>query len=74
MPYMMSTKRSESGSLLSDINQSSETHLSVQTLRKKMDELETTVLTVFWNDMMICINSVSKVLQKQNMNLLVAVK
>lgn len=70
----MSTKRSESGSLLSDINQSSETHLSVQTLRKKMDELETTVLTVFWNDMMICINSVSKVLQKQNMNLLVAVK
>jgi hypothetical protein len=59
--------------LLHDINQLSETHLTVQSSRKKMDELETTFLTVFWNDILICINSVSKVLQKQNMNLSVAV-
>jgi hypothetical protein len=40
-----------------------------------MDEwLERTFLTVSWNDILIHINSVSKVLQKQNMNLLIAVK
>jgi hypothetical protein len=39
-----------------------------------MDDLETTVLPVFWNDVLIRINIVSKVLQKQNMNLSVAVK
>jgi hypothetical protein len=39
-----------------------------------VDELETTFLTVFWNDILIRINSVSKVPQKQNMNLSVAVK
>jgi hypothetical protein len=37
-------------------------------------KLETTFLTVVWNDILIRINSVSKVLQKQNMNLSVAVK
>jgi hypothetical protein len=60
--------------LLNDINLSSETHLIAQSLRKKMDELEITFLTVFWSDKLIHINSVSKVLQKQNMNLSVAVK
>jgi hypothetical protein len=39
-----------------------------------MDELEITFLTVFWNDILIRINSVSKVLQKQNMNLSVTAK
>jgi hypothetical protein len=39
-----------------------------------MDELETIFLTVFWNDILIHINSVSKVAQKQNINLSVAVK
>jgi hypothetical protein len=39
-----------------------------------MDELKATFSTVFWNDTLIRINSVSKVLQKQNMNLSVAVK
>jgi hypothetical protein len=39
-----------------------------------MDESETTFFTVFWNHILIRINSVSKVLQKQNMNLSVAVK
>jgi hypothetical protein len=39
-----------------------------------MDELETTFFTVFWNDVLTRINSVSNVLQKQNMNLSVAVK
>jgi hypothetical protein len=73
---MMGTKRLKKSldALLNDINQSSGTYLLAQSLRKKMDELETTFLTVFWNDILICINSMSKVLQKQNMNLLVAVK
>jgi hypothetical protein len=53
-------------------NQSSETRLIAQSLRKKMDELETTFFTVFGNDMLIRINSVSKVLQNQNLS--VAVK
>jgi hypothetical protein len=60
--------------LLNDINQSSETRLIAQNLRKKMDELETTFLTLFWNDILIRINSVSEVLQKQNINLSVAAK
>jgi hypothetical protein len=60
--------------LLNDINQSSETHLNAPSLRKKMDELETTFLTVFLNGILIRINSVRKVVQKQNMNLSVAVK
>jgi hypothetical protein len=56
------------------MNQSSETRLIAQSLRNKTDELETTFLTVVWNDVLIRINSVSEVLQKQNMNLSVAVK
>jgi hypothetical protein len=60
--------------LLNDINQSSETHLIAQSLRKKMDELERTFLTVLFNDVLIRINSVSEIVQKQNMNLSVAVK
>jgi hypothetical protein len=60
--------------LLNDINQSSKTRLIAQSSRKKLDELETTFLTVIWNDVLIRINSVNKVLQKQNMNLSVAVK
>jgi hypothetical protein len=60
--------------LLNYINRSSETRLIAQSLRNKMDELETTFLTVVWNDILIRINSASEVLQKQNMNLLVAVK
>jgi hypothetical protein len=39
-----------------------------------MDELKTTVLTVFWNDIFVSINSVSKVQQKHNMKMSVAVK
>jgi hypothetical protein len=40
-----------------------------------MDELETTFLTDFWNDtLMIHLNSVDKVVQKQNMNFSVTVK
>jgi hypothetical protein len=71
---MMGTKRLKSlDALLNDINQSSETRLTAQSSRKKMDELETT-LTLFWNDILIRINSVSKALQKQNMNLLVVFK
>lgn len=60
--------------LLNDINQSSETCLTAQSLSKKMDALETTFLIDFWSNILICINSVSKVLQKQNMNSLVAFK
>jgi hypothetical protein len=58
---------------LNYINQSSETRLIAQSLRKKMYELERTFLTLFY-DILIRINSVSKVLQKQNMNLSVTVK
>jgi hypothetical protein len=43
-------KKSRLDTLLNCINQSSETRLIAQSLRKKMDELETTILTVFWND------------------------
>jgi hypothetical protein len=57
--------------LLNDVNQSSETRLIAQGLRNKMDELETTVV---WNDALTRVNSVSKVLQKQNMTLSVAIK
>jgi hypothetical protein len=43
---MIGTKRLKSlDALLNDINQSSGTYLLAQSLRKKMDELETTFLT-----------------------------
>jgi hypothetical protein len=56
---------------LNDIKQSSETRLIAQSLRKKMDELETTFFTVFWNDILIRINGASKVLQNQNLSVVV---
>jgi hypothetical protein len=52
--------------LLNDINQSSKTRLFAQSLRNKIID--------FFNDILIRTNSVSKVLQKQNMNLSVDVK
>jgi hypothetical protein len=43
----MGTKRLKSlDALLNDINQSPETRLTTQSLRKKMDELEPTFVTV----------------------------
>jgi hypothetical protein len=60
--------------LLNEINQSLETRLIAQSSRKKTDELETMFFAVLWNGILIRINSASKVLQKQNINLSVTVK
>ena len=55
-------------------HESSETWITAQSLRDKLDTLETTFLTIFWNDILKRFNSVSKVLQRENMNLSTATK
>ena len=55
-------------------HESSETQITAQSLRDKLDTLETTFLTIFWNDILRRSNSVSKVLQRENMNLSTATK
>jgi len=60
-------------SLACDVDQSKDTWLEAQSLSKKMDKLETVILTLFWNDVLNRFNGVSKTVQKQDVNLGVVV-
>jgi len=39
-------------SLACDVDQSKDTWLEAQSISKKMDKLETVILTLFWNDVL----------------------
>jgi len=60
-------------SLACDVDQSIDTWLEAQSLSKKMDKLETVILTLFWNDVLNRFNGVTKIVQKQDVNLGVVV-
>ena len=60
-------------SLADDVEQPKDTRPEAQRLRRKMDKLETVILTLFWNDVLSRYNDVSKTVQKQNVNLGVVV-
>ena len=47
-------------SLADDVEQPKDTRLEAQRLRRKMDKLETVILTLFWNDVLSRYNDVSK--------------
>jgi len=52
--------------LACDVDQSKDTRIEGQSLSKKMDKLETVILTLFWNDILNRFNAVSKTVQKQD--------
>ena len=60
-------------SLADDVQQPKDTRLEAQSLKRKMDKLETVILTLFWNDVLSRYNDVSKTVQKQSVNLGVVV-
>ncbi|XP_065658777.1 uncharacterized protein LOC136083303 [Hydra vulgaris] len=59
--------------LIKDISQSKETQNDAQNLITKMNTFEIVFLTIFWNDILCHFNETSKILQKENLNLDVAV-
>ncbi|XP_065665692.1 uncharacterized protein LOC136087114 [Hydra vulgaris] len=61
-------------SLNLDISQSKETQNDAQNLITKMNTFEIVFLTIFWNDILCHFNETSKILQKENLNLDVAVR
>ncbi|XP_065675555.1 zinc finger MYM-type protein 1-like [Hydra vulgaris] len=60
--------------LIKDISQSKETQNDAQNLITKMNTFEIVFLTIFWNDILCHFNETSKILQKENLNLDVAVR
>ena len=60
--------------LIKDISQSKETQNDAQNLITKMNTFEIVFLTIFGNDILCHFNETSKILQKENLNLEVAVR
>ncbi|XP_069494240.1 zinc finger MYM-type protein 1-like [Ambystoma mexicanum] len=60
-------------SLSSDNTQTKDTAHNALSLLKKMEKLETIFLTIVWNDILLRFNETSKTVQKEDINLSVAV-
>jgi hypothetical protein len=61
-------------SLIMDRSQTKETQNDAQNLTKKMNSFEIVFLTILWKDILCHFNETSKTLQKENLNLDVAVR